>query len=108
MVREIDAFFAADVSTFVQRLHALDEQLRGRTDPQDDDHLRELSDAIAASCVACREMEALLSDDSALLKEVQERFRVAIRPYFDQSWFMEQPPWWPSRLPANNSRPWVF
>ncbi len=90
MNAEIERFFEQDVAALVGELRRLEQEVGGDAEPQKGEQLDRLTAAIRHALEACGRMEAAIGDHEELLKDVQTRFREAIRPWFDQSWFMER------------------
>lgn len=90
MQTDIDAFFASDVSAFTRRIADLDRRIGPAAAPRKDEIFQELYDAIYRCLDACARAEAQLRSDPQRLKEVQDRFRGEIAPWFDRSWFMQR------------------
>ena len=86
----VSEFFARDVRWYVDQLKSLSDQIPQCAEPVDDDVARRLAQANVKSLQACRRVERTIGDDEATMLETQERFREAIQPWFDQSWFMER------------------
>lgn len=87
---DVEGFFERDVKAFADCLASLLTRISVSAIPQEDEFLRELTDAIHRSRIDCRVAEKAIGDDPVLLKSVQEEFRRIIGPYFDQSWFMQR------------------
>jgi extracellular factor (EF) 3-hydroxypalmitic acid methyl ester biosynthesis protein len=83
-------FLTTDVRTYVDELTAIESSLQPDAVPQLDEIYARLKQATHASAQACRRFEQQLGDDEQTLREAQLRFRQAIQPWFDQSWFMER------------------
>ncbi|MBX3439524.1 MAG: class I SAM-dependent methyltransferase [Planctomycetaceae bacterium] len=90
MNAEVERFFEQDVAALIEEFRTLESEVDREAVPGPGDTLDRLTQAITRTLDACAAVEALLGEDSPQLKEVQERFRDAIRPWFDQSWFMER------------------
>ena len=86
MQKDYDGFFSKDVQSLVDTLADLNLRLDANIKPAMDENYKTMVKAFDRSCVACRQMETLLSDDPEQLKEVKERFREAICPFLEQSW----------------------
>lgn len=86
----IDAFFGTDVARFTDALADLATRIAPQESPDSPELLAELTRAIHESREACRAMGRLLRDDPLALQAAQARFREAIAPWFDQSWFMQR------------------
>jgi extracellular factor (EF) 3-hydroxypalmitic acid methyl ester biosynthesis protein len=84
----VESFFAKDVPELTRRLSNLAARVDPAAMPQEDEHLRELDEAICQSRGACRFTEALIAGEQPLLRNVQQRFRDQIAEWFDRSWFM--------------------
>lgn len=86
----VSSFFAKDVKQYIDELACLHEEISPEAHPAKDEFSDRLQRANVASLSACRELERLIGPDDGLLLETQARFRDAIQPWFDQSWFMER------------------
>jgi extracellular factor (EF) 3-hydroxypalmitic acid methyl ester biosynthesis protein len=86
----VTRFFSDGVQRYLDELGALHESVDPDAVPQDDEVYDRLKRATYVSAQACREVERELGDDGGALNEAQQRFREAIQPWFDQSWFMER------------------
>ena len=87
---DVEKFLSGDVRAFTDALASLESRIPADQVPQDDEFLHELTVAFHKSRDACEAAEIAIGPDSALLKEMQEKFRQAIQPWFDQSWFMHR------------------
>ncbi|MHC4399260.1 MAG: class I SAM-dependent methyltransferase [Planctomycetota bacterium] len=86
----VKTFFEEDVSALVQELVDLDARIDASRNAYEDACFHDLTRAILASNAACRRVESSLNGDAELLKDVQNRYREAIAPWFDRSWFMHR------------------
>jgi extracellular factor (EF) 3-hydroxypalmitic acid methyl ester biosynthesis protein len=83
----IQRFFAEDVEPFCRRLAELEAEIDPAAAPMHDDaHHRRVLQAFQQSQVACRRFEDEHQADSAVVLDVQERFRKATEPWFGLSW----------------------
>lgn len=87
---DIDSFLSVDVRAFTDALASLERRIPAGQIPQDDEFLRELTVAFHRSRDACEAAEIAIGANTELLKEMQSKFRDAIAPWFDQSWFMQR------------------
>ncbi|WP_437185229.1 hypothetical protein SH668x_002327 [Planctomicrobium sp. SH668] len=85
---DIDAFFKGPVHEFTSKLASLERRIPKDQSPAHDEFLEELTRAIHESREFCEQAQSEIGEDSVLLKSVQAKFRDAIQPWFDQSWFM--------------------
>lgn len=90
MNQVLTQFFAADVQRYVDELASLGELLEDDALPQFDEVYDRLRQATHDSARACRRLEEQLGEDHQARRQAQHRFREAIQPWFDQSWFMER------------------
>ena len=91
MNASIERFFSEHVESFVQALAHFDLQIDRAAQPESDLVTQELTQCINASLAECSELERRYgADNNKELKEVQARYRQAIRPWFDKSWFMRR------------------
>lgn len=90
MSYEIERFFEQDVAALVDELRMLERDVNSDADPEAGEALGRLTSAINRTLEACARLEDAIGDDPECLKQVQSRFRESIRPWFDQSWFMER------------------
>jgi SAM-dependent methyltransferase len=90
MTTMIERFFAVDVRCFTDKLADLDRRIGPDARPGKDELLKELTLALVEVLEACRNLEAGLGDQTALVKEAQFRFREAIAPWFSRSWFIHR------------------
>ncbi|MEW4487989.1 class I SAM-dependent methyltransferase [Thalassoglobus sp. JC818] len=88
--QEIEQFFSTEVKQFSDALSSLESRISPDAQPQADELLEELTEAIHRSRKDCERIEALIGDDAQLLRESQNRFRNEIASVFDQSWFMQR------------------
>ena len=88
MISHVDNFFSTEVVEFTQSLQQLESNIESHQLPKDDENLADLKKAIFKSRDACRNLEATLRGSSKVLKDAQSKFREAINPWFNQSWFM--------------------
>ncbi|MGE4003552.1 MAG: hypothetical protein AB7I48_25470 [Planctomycetaceae bacterium] len=90
MNAEIERFFDQDVAALVDQLRQLEQEIAPDAEAQAGEFLDRLTGSIRRALEACARLEATIGDDQELLKAVQTRFRDAIGPWFNQSWFMER------------------
>lgn len=86
----VTRFFSDGVRHYLDELAALQESLNQDADPRIDDIYERLKRATHSSAQSCRDLERELGEDAEALRAAQHRFREAIRPWFDLSWFMER------------------
>lgn len=86
----IDRFFSGELPRFLQALDDFDRHIDPAAKPESQAIVEELTRCINASLAACSEFEKKFRGDSSQLKKVQDRYREAIRPWFDKSWFMRR------------------
>jgi len=90
MNTEIDRFFAQDVAALVDELRRLEREVDRHAEPHAGEALGRLTTAITRTLDSCARVEDALGEDQERLKEVQSQFRETVRPWFDQSWFMQR------------------
>jgi hypothetical protein len=78
------------VSEFTQALADLSRRIPPDAEPTSADLQSELIYQINRSLAGCAELERELADEPALLKQAQTRYRAAIAPWFEKSWFMRR------------------
>jgi SAM-dependent methyltransferase len=86
----IDRFLAEHVSQFTQTLVTFADRVGATAQPDSPELVQELTAAINDSLQVCAELETHLQDEPQLLKQTQARYRAAIAPWFEQSWFMHR------------------
>jgi extracellular factor (EF) 3-hydroxypalmitic acid methyl ester biosynthesis protein len=91
MNSEVTSFFSEHIAGFTRQLDALDRQSDPEALPTNDQIVDDLTQSINDSLRVCAELETRLqSEDPALLKDVQQRYRDAIWPWFGKSWYMQR------------------
>ncbi|MCA9075405.1 MAG: class I SAM-dependent methyltransferase [Planctomycetaceae bacterium] len=90
MKTDLAHFWQQDVANLTRQLQRLSEEVPPGAEPQEDAVLERLTQALTDAVAAAAEMEQTIGDDEDLLKETQAKFRDVLKPWFDQSWFMER------------------
>ncbi|MCA9027992.1 MAG: class I SAM-dependent methyltransferase [Planctomycetaceae bacterium] len=87
---DIENFWQHDVQNLTNTLNRLAQEIPADEEPQEDDSLVELTAALSETVAAAAELEHLIAQDEELVSQTKQQFRDAIKPWFDQSWFMER------------------
>lgn len=90
MKADLGHFWRQDVANLIHQLQQLSEAIPPDAEPQEDEFLECLTTALTEVVAAAAELEQIIGDDPELLTEAQTKFREAVKPWFDQSWFMER------------------
>jgi hypothetical protein len=90
MFEATDYSLADHVAQFVGELQQFAERVPEGAEPTDDALLAELTASINRSLADCTQWEQQIGDQPEVLKGAQARYRAAIWPWFDQSWFMHR------------------
>jgi extracellular factor (EF) 3-hydroxypalmitic acid methyl ester biosynthesis protein len=86
----LESFFHHDVAEGCRTLAALESQVPSDAQPSDDALLEEVTHVISRMLDACERIQAEIGEDDKLLTETKARFREAIWPWFQKSWFMHR------------------
>jgi SAM-dependent methyltransferase len=89
-VEVVDEFFQRDVDRFLGELTKLTEAVGAGAPPRADRHFQRLCAELAAIRGACQKLDQWIGADADLRRSVQRRYRQAIAPWFDHSWFMHR------------------
>lgn len=103
MRAEVDRFFSYDVAAFTKKLAELDRKIDPSTIAMKDELFDDLLQSICATLRACQRLEREIDGDTSLVKEVQNRFRSEIAPWFDRSWFMHRAKVKPRGYPGDHA-----
>lgn len=98
----IETFFSTDVQAFTDGLTRLDSNIDADLQPAKDRHylgLLQLLDQIRA---ACKDLEAHIGEDTAVLRNAQHRYQEIIEPWFAKSWMMNHARTKPRGYPGDN------
>ncbi len=87
---DLEYFWQHDVANLTNELQQLAQEIESTAEPQDDEFLVRLTEALTQAVAAASELERSIGQDEELLAETKTRFRDAIKPWLDQSWFMER------------------
>ena len=90
MKTDLGRFWQQDVANLTTELQQLTQEIAQDAEPQEDAFLERLTTALTEIVSEAAALEQAIGDDTALLKETQEKFRDTVKPWFDQSWFMER------------------
>lgn len=90
MFEATDYSLSDHVSQFVSELENLAGRIPPDAEPTSDALVQELTDCINRSLADCAAWEQAIGDKPEVVKGAQARFRSAIWPWFDQSWFMHR------------------
>ena len=86
----VNDFFQTRATEGCQTLAALAECVPPLAEPDDDDLFEELTRTIHHMLDGCELVEKAIGNNTQLLSETKALFREAIRPWFEQSWFMHR------------------
>lgn len=86
----VEEFFDRDVSDLQRVLSEIETRIPATQAADCDATLDQLTQAIDRCLSACERVAEALGDDESQLLAVRARFREAIRPWFEQSWFMHR------------------
>jgi SAM-dependent methyltransferase len=90
MRTEVERFFTDEVSRLTGMLAEMERRVDPSAEARKDDVFGELSVSIDRALAACKAIEERLEGDAQALKDAKARFRDAVAPWFDQSWFMHR------------------
>jgi hypothetical protein len=90
MYTVVDDFFHGSVPRFAAALADLEQRVPADALPTDEGLVTELAERIHDSLSDCSQLEKEIVDEPELLKEVQQRYRKTIWPWFGKSWFMQR------------------
>jgi extracellular factor (EF) 3-hydroxypalmitic acid methyl ester biosynthesis protein len=91
MKAAVESFFSSQLPKFIESLEEFDQHIDPSAEPTSDLIAEELCRSIETFLEICAELEATIGQEHVkVLKEVQNRFRTAIGPWFQKSWFMQR------------------
>lgn len=90
MQSDVRVFLSKHIPWFTQALREFECQAELHSEPHDEVLLEELVATINQSLAICANVEKLLKDQPEILKETQNAYREAIRPWFEKSWYMHR------------------
>lgn len=90
MVELLEQFFSGHVSDLKHSLAEFERRLAVDDRPTNDAAYAELAECLDDSLAQCTLLERRIGHDPVALKDAQVRYREAIWPWFQQSWFMER------------------
>jgi extracellular factor (EF) 3-hydroxypalmitic acid methyl ester biosynthesis protein len=91
MKAPIETFFSEHLPKFTQALEEFEQHIDPAARPDSDLIADELSRCIESFLEVCAALEGQFrADQAAELKQLQARFRDAIAPWFQKSWFMQR------------------
>ncbi|MDZ4685137.1 MAG: class I SAM-dependent methyltransferase [Planctomycetaceae bacterium] len=88
MTRAPSELFEHHLPNLLADLEQLSRDVGPQAEPVVDRHLSAVTQRLESTLAACSHLEIALDEDRPALRAAQERFRAAIQPWFDQSWFM--------------------
>lgn len=87
----VELFFSSHLPKFIQSLEEFDQHIDPLAEPTSDLIADELCRSIETFLEICAELEAKVGQEHIkVTKEIQVRFRAAIAPWFQKSWFMQR------------------